>query len=292
MERADDGLSLRFYLNPKARFADGTITAEDVRYTFDLLMTQGSLRFRTVFADVKHVEVEGPRQVRFDFSSNENRTLPLDIAACRCSPNTGGKPATSPTAAATKPRWAAARTRSARSTPAAASPSPATRLVGQGLAGQPWPVQLRSPEPGVLRRHRVARQVLRGGAYDYNREFSATGYSIGYNGPALDDGRLQRALGQRDAATGPGLVFNLQNRCSRTAACARPWPCCGISNGQPADDAQPCTSASRAFLQQSAGRHPTAGCPEELAILEPLRGQVPDEVFTQVFKARSPMAAA
>ncbi|MGL4275334.1 MAG: ABC transporter substrate-binding protein, partial [Pseudomonas paracarnis] len=56
MERADDGLSLRFYLNPKARFADGTpITAQDVRYSFDVLMTQGSLRYRTLFADVKHV---------------------------------------------------------------------------------------------------------------------------------------------------------------------------------------------------------------------------------------------
>ena len=45
MERAEDGLWLRFYLNPKARFADGSaITAEDVHYTFDLLMTQGSLR--------------------------------------------------------------------------------------------------------------------------------------------------------------------------------------------------------------------------------------------------------
>jgi hypothetical protein len=28
----------------------------------------------------------------------------------------------------------------------------------------------------------VARQVLKGGGYDYNREFSATAYTIGYNG--------------------------------------------------------------------------------------------------------------
>lgn len=78
----------------------------------------------------------------------------------------------------------------------------------------------------------VARQVLRGGAYDFNREFSATGYSIGYNGPALDDGRLQRAhLAKHAPQTAQGYVFNVQNRCSRTAACARPWPCSGISSG-------------------------------------------------------------
>ena len=58
----------------------------------------------------------------------------------------------------------------------------------------------------------VARQVLRGGAYDYNREFSATGFSIGYDSPALSDGRLQKAHLATDAPQpAQGFVFNLQN---------------------------------------------------------------------------------
>ncbi|MOA56056.1 Bacterial extracellular solute-binding protein, family 5 [compost metagenome] len=52
--------------------------------------------------------------------------------------------------------------------------------------------------------------MLRGGAYDYNREFSATGYAIGYDGPALQDGRLQKAhLATQAPQTAQGFVFNL-----------------------------------------------------------------------------------
>src|SRR5476649_363357 len=213
MERADDGLSLRFYLNPKARFADGKpITAEDVRYSFDLLMTQGSLRFRTLFADVKHVEVENERQVRFDFSSNENRTLPLDIATLPVFPehwwktrdfaNGGGYEA-----------------------PLGSGPYKVSKIdSGSTITftrdpdwwGKDLPVSRGLYNFDHLSLEyfgdtEVARQVLRGGAYDFNREFSATGYSIGYNGPALDDGRLQRAhLAKEMPQPAQGYVFNVQ----------------------------------------------------------------------------------
>lgn len=145
MERSDDGLSLRFYLNPKARFADGTpITAEDVRYTFELLMTQGSLRYRSQFADVKGVEIESPLTVRFDFKSNENRSLPLDIATLPVFPEhwwktrdfAGGggyeAPLGSGPLQGRQSRFRAQH--HVRAQP---------RLVGQGLAGEPWAVQFR-----------------------------------------------------------------------------------------------------------------------------------------------------
>ena len=46
--------------------------------------------------------------------------------------------------------------------------------------------------------------MLIAGAYDYNREYSATGFTIRYDSPALRDGRLQKAIlaGQTHGATG------------------------------------------------------------------------------------------
>ena len=53
--------------------------------------------------------------------------------------------------------------------------------------------------------------MLRGGAYDYNREYSATSYSIGYDSPALTEGRLQKAhLATEAPQPAQGFVFNLQ----------------------------------------------------------------------------------
>ena len=288
MERAEDGLYLRFFLNPKARFADGKpITAEDVRYSFNLLMTQGSLRFRTLFADVKHVEVEGPLQVRFDFSSNQNRTLPLDVATLPVFPE----------------HWWKSRdfaNGGGYEAPLGSGPYKVSKInSGSTITFQRDPDWWGKDLPvsrGLYNFDRlnleyfgdteVARQVLRGGAYDFNREFSATGYSIGYNGPALDDGRLQRAHLAKDAPqNSQGYVFNLQKPMFQDRrvrqALAMLWDF-EWANRQMMRNLYIRQQSYFSNSPLAATRLPDA---EELAILEPLRGQIPDEVFTQVFKA-------
>ena len=61
-ERAPDNTSITFNLNPQARFHDGQpITAEDVKYTFDLLTRQGHPFYRSYYADVANVTaLDGP----------------------------------------------------------------------------------------------------------------------------------------------------------------------------------------------------------------------------------------
>ncbi|QQX56564.1 extracellular solute-binding protein [Pseudomonas chlororaphis] len=288
MERADDGLWLRFYLNPKARFADGKpITAADVRYTYNLLMTQGSLRYRTQFADVKDVEVESPRVIRFDFKSNENRTLPLDIATLPVLPE----------------HWWKSRDFAGGGgyeAPLGSGPYKVSKVDnGNSITftrdadwwGKDLPVSR-----GLYNFDRfsieyfgdtdVARQVLRGGAYDYNREFSATGFSIGYDSPALDDGRLQKAhLAKEAPQPAQGFVFNLQKPMFQDRrvrqALAMLWDF-EWSNRQMMRDLY---IRQQSFFSNSALAARALPDAEELKILEPLRGQVPDEVFSQVFEA-------
>ncbi|SEM48149.1 microcin C transport system substrate-binding protein [Pseudomonas sp. ok272] len=288
MERADDGMWLRFYLNPKARFADDTpITAEDVRYSFELLMTQGSLRYRTQFADIKGVEVESPRTIRFDFKNNENRTLALDLATLPVFPehwwkthdfaNGGGYDA-----------------------PLGSGPYRVGKVdAGRSITfernldwwGKDLPVSR-----GLYNFDHfsveffgdtdVARQVLRGGAYDYNREFSATAYAIRYDSPALSDGRLQKAhLATKAPQPSQGFAFNLQNPMFQDRrvrqALVMLWDF-EWSNRQMMRNTYIRQQSFFSNTELAARALPDAG---ELAILEPLRGQIPDEVFTQVFEA-------
>jgi len=131
----------------------------------------------------------------------------------------------------------------------------------------------------------VSRQILQAQGYDFNREFSATSYSVGYDGEALRDGRLQREQLAPNAVQGTqGFVFNLQkpqfqDRRVREALSLL-WDF-DWSNRQMMHSLY---LRQRSFFSRSALAATQLPDAQELAILEPWRGQVPEEVFTQVYQ--------
>ncbi len=77
---ADDGLSVTFHINPKARFSSGKpVTAADVKYSFDTLMSKAAHpQFRVYYADVESAEVLDRLTVRFNFRQR-NRELHMIV---------------------------------------------------------------------------------------------------------------------------------------------------------------------------------------------------------------------
>ena len=66
---------MRFYLRPQARFSDGTpVTAEDVVFTFETLVSKGDPMYRNYYADVDKVVAGKKLRVRFDFKRRQPRT--------------------------------------------------------------------------------------------------------------------------------------------------------------------------------------------------------------------------
>lgn len=67
-----------FNINPDARFADGEpVTAYDVEFTFNSLITQGSIIYRVYYSDVDKVQVLDKYSIKFTFKNKNNTELPL-----------------------------------------------------------------------------------------------------------------------------------------------------------------------------------------------------------------------
>jgi peptide/nickel transport system substrate-binding protein len=70
--------SVTFRLNPKARFSDKKpITAEDVRFSWDLLRTKGRPNHRSYYNRVAAADILDPLTIRFTFKQPADYELPL-----------------------------------------------------------------------------------------------------------------------------------------------------------------------------------------------------------------------
>ena len=83
-ELADDKRSVTFYMRPEAKFRDGSpVTAEDVVFTFEKLRDPAKAHpvFATPLQDVAKAEAIDAHTVRFTFSGDNLRDLPVIVAS-------------------------------------------------------------------------------------------------------------------------------------------------------------------------------------------------------------------
>lgn len=288
MELAPDRSWLRFYLNPNARFADGkSITAQDVRFTFELLRTQGSLSYRQRFADVDQVLVESATQVRFTFKTADNRTLPLDIASLPVLPehwwrernfaNGGGFEA---------PLGSGPYRISAVDNGRSVTFERVKDWWGRDLAVSRGLYNFDTLRLEFFGDTDVSRQLLRAQGYDFNREFSATSFMIGYAGDALNDGRLQREHLAPHAVQGTqGFVFNLKKPLFQDRRVREALSLLWDFNWSNRQMMHGMYLRQRSFFSRSELAATVLPDAQERTILEPLRGSIPDAVFDQVYQA-------
>ena len=285
IEKADDNSFVRFYLNPKARFNDGEpVTAADVLFTFNTLLEKGHPLYRHYYADVAEVVVETPLQVRFDFKHTENRELPLILGQLQILPK----------------HWWAERDFSKTSLEAPLGSGP-YRLVrvdaGRSLRYERvdnwWAADLPVSRGlynfdkihiDYYRDMSVALEAFKAGQFDFNLEYSAKDWATGYNSPALRSGKIiKKDIKNHNPVGMQGFTFNIRKKMFQDQ---RVREAIGLlfdfewTNKQLFYSSYIRTQSFFANSELAASGLPTA---EELAILEPLRGSIPEQVFTKEY---------
>jgi len=282
---APDRKSVLYTLRKEARFHDGSpITPDDVIWTFDTLREKGQPMYRSYYGDVDKVEAEGERGVRFHFKSAENRELPQIV---------GQMPVLS------KKYWAGRDfTKTTLDAPLGSGPYKVEavdpgRSITYRLVPDYWaanlPVRKGRNNVGEIRYDyyrdgTIALEALKAGQYDVRLENSSKAWATGYDGPALRQGLLKKEEIPNELPRGmQGFGYNLrrplfQNPKVRQAlayAFDFEW-----SNKNLFYDAY---KRTRSYFDNS--ELAATGLPqgEELKILEPFRGKVPDEVFTKEY---------
>ncbi len=80
-DMAEDRSSITFYLNPNAKFHDGSpITRSDVLFSLKTFQTKGTPNQKKTYGKVVSTEMIGSNGIKMNFVNNEDKELPLIIA--------------------------------------------------------------------------------------------------------------------------------------------------------------------------------------------------------------------
>jgi len=286
MEWPDDRSWVAFTLRPQARFHDGTpITVEDVIFTFDILKAKGKPEYAFYYHDVLKAEKTGERKVLFTFRDSSNKELPLIVGQLPVLPA----------------KWWATRDfeKVSLEVPLGSGSYKVESFdVGRSIAYRRvddwWAKDLwmnRGRNNFEVFRYEYYRDVtvqfeaFKAGEIDIRQENIARNWATAYDIPPVKDGRIQRAEIPHELPTGMQcFAFNtrrdiFKDRRVREAIATMfdfAWSNKNLFYGL--------YKRNISFFGNSELASSGLPTPAELKYLEPLRGKIPDEVFTQEFK--------
>ncbi len=286
IELPADKMWVAFELRPEAKFSDGTaVTAEDVAWTYTTLLEKGRPSFRIQMADVKDVVVEGPRRVRFNFKSNENRELPLILGGLPVLPKhffdgrDFSKPLTDPPVGSGPYRIASFEL--GRTVTYARRPD-------WWAANQPTGIGTNNFDRVRIEYFRdstVAMEAFKAGQIDLRSENISKNWATAYDFPAVQRGLVIKRDFQHRLPTGmQGYAMN-----TRRPVFADPLVRQAIAEVFDFEWSNKnlfYSSYSRTLSYFSNSDMASSGVPQgdELKLLEPFRKDLPPALFTEPYK--------
>jgi len=286
IEKGPNNEWVRFYLRPEARFHDGEpVEAEDVVFSFETLISKGAPHYRGYYADVEKAVIESPRRIRFDFKHAGNRELPLILGQLPVLPKHWWEGKDFATGSMEVPLG---------SGPYRIERAEAGRSVRYARVEDYWGKDLAVNRGfynfdhiniDYYRDNTVALQAFKTGHFDYWLETSAKNWATAYDIAAVKDGRIiKEDIANHNPQGMQGFIFNTRRDRLQDARVREAlgllfdfeWTNRQLFNG----------AYTRTTSYFDNSELASSGLPskQELSILEPLRGQIPDQVFEKPFE--------
>src|SRR3954452_23003466 len=281
-----DKLTYRFTMRPEARFHDGSkLTAHDAAFSLTTLKVKGHPLILVQMRDVVKAEALDDATLVVRFAEKRARDVPLYVA---------GLPIFSKNYYANRPFEESTLDIPLGSGPYRVGKFEANRFIEFERVKDWWAADLPVAR-GIYnfdvvryefyRDRDVGFEAFTAKNYLYREEFTARVWATRYDFPAIKDGRVKREILPDETPSGAqGWFINLRRdkfkdprvREALILAFDFEWTNKTIMYGAYARTHSPFQNSDL----MASGAPPT---PEELKLLEPFRGQVPDEVFGAPF---------
>jgi microcin C transport system substrate-binding protein len=280
-----DKLIYRFTMRPEARFHDGSkMTAQDVAFSLTALKEKGHPLIVVQLRDMLKAEALDDVTVVVTFAENRARDVPLFVASL---------PIFSKAYYATRPFDETTLDTPLGSGPYKVGKFEVNRYIEYERVKDWWaadlPVNRGSYNFDTVRyefyRDRdVAFEGFTGKNYLFREEFTARIWATRYDFPAVKDGRVKReTLPDETPSGGQGWMINTRLEKFRDPRVREAlgnafdfeWTNKTVMYGAYARTCSPFQNSDMVAVGPPS--------PEELKLLEPFRGQVPDEVFGEPY---------